>query len=269
MIVPWQPHGFMEIGGKSLEYGCFGPHPDQASTLILLHEGLGCLALWQNFPQKLAESTGCGILVYSRAGYGQSDNADLPRPLDYMSREATETLPHIIAAAGIKNAVLIGHSDGASIAAIYAGTMADKCISGIVLMAPHFFTEPMGLKSIAMAKAVFEIEDLKEKLGKYHRDPENCFRGWNDSWLHPDFEAWNITHVLDDMPVPILAIQGRNDQYGTLAQIDVITDRSPSNVDQLILDDCRHAPFMDKLDEVSGAITNFLRSLIPDDGPVE
>lgn len=266
MISPWQPHGFVEIKGKSLEYGCIGPSPDTAPTLVLLHEGLGCLALWRDFPQKLADETGYGILVYSRAGYGQSDNADLPRPLDYMSREATDVLPDLLNSFALRNAVLVGHSDGASISAVYAGTMDDPSIKGAVLMAPHFFTEPMGLASIEEAKDVFDTQDLKAKLGKYHKDPENCFRGWNDSWLHPDFKAWTITDVLDAMPVPILAIQGSDDQYGTLAQIDVITERSPSPVDTLVLDDCRHSPFLDRPDAVLNAIKAFLQTTMPQDG---
>ena len=261
MTVSWVQHGFLNINGKSLEYGCLGPHPDQAPTLVLLHEGLGCLALWRDFPQKLAQATGLGVFTYSRAGYGQSDPADLPRPLNYMTCEAEENLGLILNEMGITSAILIGHSDGASIAAAYAGTMKDNRIKGAVLMAPHFFTEPMGLKEIAMAKEVYETQDLKAKMAKYHKDPENCFRGWNDSWLHPEFEAWNIEPVLDEMPVPILAIQGEDDQYGTRAQIEVITKRSPSHVTPLMLDDCRHAPFIDQPDLVLDAITSFSKDL--------
>ena len=262
MTASWAQHGFITINCKSLEYGCLGPRPDQAPTLVLLHEGLGCLALWRDFPEKLAQATGLGIFTYSRAGYGQSDPADLPRPLNYMTREAEENLGLILNEMGITSAILIGHSDGASIAAAYAGTMKDNRIKGAVLMAPHFFTEPMGLKEIAMAKEVYETQDLKAKMAKYHKDPENCFRGWNDSWLHPEFEAWNIEPVLDEMPVPILAIQGEDDQYGTRAQIDVISKRSPSDVKPLMLDDCRHAPFIDQPDLVLDAITRFSQDLI-------
>lgn len=261
MTRSWAKYDYISVGGKSLEYGCLGALPTDAPTLVLLHEGLGCLALWRDFPERLASATGCGVLVYSRAGYGQSDPADLPRPLDYMTREAQDNLPQVLDQLGILNAVLIGHSDGASIAAVYAGTMNDERIKGAVLMAPHFFTEPMGLKEIALAKTVFDTQDLSVKMAKYHRDPTNCFRGWNDSWLHPDFEQWNITDVLDDMPVPILAIQGKDDQYGTAAQIDVIVNRSPSPVQTLMLPSCRHAPFLDQPEPVVSAIARFCDEL--------
>ncbi len=261
MILSWAEHDYISIGGKSLEYSCLGPAPNDAPTIVLLHEGLGCLALWRDFPATLAAATGYGVLVYSRAGYGQSDPADLPRPLDYMTREAQDVLPHLLDQLGVVNTVLVGHSDGASIAAVYAGTMDDPRVKGAVLMAPHFFTEPMGLKEIALAKTVFDTQDLAAKLAKYHRDPENCFRGWNDSWLHPDFEQWDITDALDHMPVPVLAIQGEDDQYGTAAQIDVITERSPSPVQTLMLAACRHSPFLDQPEPVTSAITTFCHEL--------
>ena len=211
---------------------------------------------------KLAQATGLGVFTYSRAGYGRPDSlVDLPRVLNYMTREAEDNLGLILNEMGITSAILIGHSDGASIAAVYAGTMKDGRIKGAVLMAPHFFTEPMGLKEIAMAKEVYETQDLKAKMAKYHKDPEN-FRGWNDSWLHPEFEAWNIEPVLDEMPVPIMAIQGEDDQYGTRAQIDVISKCSPVHVTPLMLDDRRHAPFIDQPDLVLDVITSFSKDLI-------
>lgn len=251
----------INVGGFSLEIRCFGPAPDNAPTLILLHEGLGCVALWRDFPEQLAEHTGCGVLVYSRAGYGTSDPAVLPRPLDYMTREATECLPHLISDTQINKAILLGHSDGASIAAIYAGTQQDHSLCGIILIAPHFFTEPEGLASIEQAKIAFEETDLREKLSKYHKDADNAFRGWNDAWLDPDFECWDITDVIDYIRVPILAIQGEDDQYGTLAQLNVVSVRSYAPVDQLVLSGCQHAPHLEAPEPVLKSVTEFVQRL--------
>lgn len=257
----WAESGTLTAGGKSLEYACFGPPPGSAPTLVLLHEGLGCTALWRDFPAALTQATGLGVFVYSRAGYGQSDPAELPRPLDYMTREAVDVLPQVLDAMGIGRCILVGHSDGATIAAIYAGSVADMRVRGLVLMAPHFFTEEMGLAEIAKAKAAFETTDMPARMAKYHRDPKNAFRGWSDSWLHPDFKTWDVADVIDYIRVPVLAIQGRGDQYGTLAQIEVIDQRSYAPVDMLILDDCRHAPFLDQGPTVVAAIAQYTQRL--------
>lgn len=265
MNAPWAASGFLSAGGKSLEYGCWGPPPAHAPTLVLLHEGLGCTRLWRDFPEQLAEVTGLGVFAYSRAGYGHSDKADLPRPLDYMTREATDFLPEVLDVIGVSSAVLVGHSDGATIAAIYASSVSDRRLRGpvsgplrgLVLMAPHFFTEPMGLKEIAAAKSVYETEDLKDKMARYHADPDNTFRGWNDSWLHPDFASWNVSEVIDGIRVPVLAIQGEDDQYGTLAQIEEIEKRCNAPVTALILERCRHSPFLEQAERVLAECERF------------
>ncbi|SMY06917.1 alpha/beta fold hydrolase [Flavimaricola marinus] len=263
----WTDSGVVEAGGVPLEYACYGPDPSEALTLVLLHEGLGCVALWRDFPQRLAEATGLGVLVYSRAGYGQSGPAELPRPLDYMTREAVDVLPQVLAAFDVQKAVLVGHSDGGTIAAIYAGSVSDTRIRGLVLMAPHFFTEPMGLAEIERARLDFETGDLKRKMAKYHRDPEATFRGWNDAWLHPDFAGWNVADVIDYLRIPTLVIQGRDDPYGTMAQIDEVEDRSYAPVDRLELEGCGHAPFAEKPDQVLAAISEFTTRLIRIDAP--
>ncbi len=261
MNVEWTAKGFLTASGKSLEYACWGCPPSEAPTLVLLHEGLGCTALWRDFPAKLAEATGFGVFAYSRAGYGQSDPADLPRPLDYMTREATEVLPEVLDAIGFERGVLVGHSDGATISAIYAGSVIDMRVRGVVTMAPHFFTEDMGLTEIAAAKQVFDRGDLRDRMAKYHADPDNTFRGWNDSWLHPDFKEWNVSEVIDYIRVPVLAIQGKDDQYGTLAQIEELESRSYAPVDSVILYDCRHTPFLDQPEKVLSAIADFCARL--------
>ena len=263
MAVDWSAgKGRLIAGGKSLEWAAFGPAPSgDTSVIVLLHEGLGCLALWRDFPEKLTAATGLPVFVYSRAGYGQSDPAELPRPLDYMTREAVDVLPDVLNAVDAKHYVLMGHSDGATIAAIYAGSIEDFRVRGIVLMAPHFFTEPMGLGSIAEAREAFASTDMREKMGKYHADPEATFRGWNDAWLDPGFEAWNVAEVIDYLRIPTLAIQGEQDQYGTKAQIDEVETRSYAPVDVVMLDECRHAPQFDQPQAVLDAVSEFTARL--------
>lgn len=263
MAVEWSetPGALLPVAGRGLEYACYGPAPDQAPTIVMLHEGLGCAALWRDFPQALAQATGWGVFVFSRAGYGQSDPCDMPRPLDYMTREALDVLPHVLDAIGFHSGILMGHSDGATIAAIYGGSVEDHRVRGLVLMAPHFFTEDMGLAEIAQAKVAYQTTDLKQKMSRYHRDPEMTFRGWNDSWLHPDFKAWNVADVIDYIRVPVLAIQGVQDQYGTEAQITEITSRCYAPVDVEMLQDCRHAPQFDQTEKTLAAVAEFTARL--------
>lgn len=249
--------GRLDAGGKRLDYACWGPPPGVAPTLVLLHEGLGCVDLWRDVPEWLAAATGCGVVAYSRAGYGRSDPADLPRPLDYMTREAVEVLPEVLDRLGIQTTVLIGHSDGATIAAEYAGRAADDRLRGLVLIAPHFFTEPMGLSEIAAARKAYVTSELKGRMARYHRNPDNAFFGWNDAWLAEGFKSWNVAEVIDGWRVPCLAVQGAADQYGSLAQIREIEARSPAPVETLIIEGAHHAPHLDKRDEVLPAIAGF------------
>src|SRR5271157_4886483 len=221
---PWSDRvgGAIVAAGKRLEAVAFGPPPGTAPTIVMLHEGLGCVALWRDFPMKLAAASGWGVFAYSRAGYGQSDAIDLPRPLDYMTEEAILSLPRVLAAIGFKRGVLLGHSDGASIAAIYAGEHDDERVRGLVLMAPHVFTEAPGLAAIAEARDAYRTGDLRARLAKHHADVDCAFCGWNGAWLDPGFKAWNIEGFVERWRVPALLIQGDDDQYGTLAQIRAI-----------------------------------------------
>jgi pimeloyl-ACP methyl ester carboxylesterase len=259
----WKEHPAapLQVDGVALEYACYGPSPEKAPSIVMLHEGLGCAALWRDFPARVAEHTGMGVFVYSRQGYGESDPARLPRPLDFMTREALQVLPKILDAIGFRRGILMGHSDGATIAAIYAGSVADHRVRALILMAPHFFTEEVGLAAIAAATKAFDSGDLKQRLGKYHQDPENAFRGWNDAWLDPGFAAWNVAEVIDYLRIPILAIQGRQDQYGTLAQIREIEARAYSPVDTLILEECRHSPHQDQPEQVLATVASFAKRL--------
>ncbi len=253
----------IRAGGTELEALCLGPAPAEAATLVLLHEGLGCVALWRDFPARLARATGCGVFAYSRQGYGQSDPCPLPRPLDYMTDEAVRVLPEVLDGIGLRRGILVGHSDGASIAALHAGLVRDPRIAGIVLMAPHFFTEPMGLRSIAEARAAYAEGDLRARLARYHAHVDAAFRGWNDAWLDPAFERWDIRGTLADIDVPVLALQGEADQYGTRAQIDVVAERVPGPVETALLPDCRHAPFLDQPDRTLDLVGGFARRLVP------
>jgi len=249
------------VNGKALEAVCYGPSPSEAPTIVMLHEGLGCVALWRDFPEKLAEATGFGVFVWSRAGYGQSDPIDLPRPLDYMTREALDELPALLDTIGFQSGILLGHSDGASIASIYAGSVEDFRVRGLVLIAPHFFTEEGGLKAIAEARQIYETGDLRDRLAKYHKDVDNAFRGWNDAWLDPGFKAWNIADSIDYLRIPVLAVQGADDQYGTIAQINEIENRIYSPVDVEIIPDCRHSPHVDQPGPTLAAVAEFCARL--------
>jgi pimeloyl-ACP methyl ester carboxylesterase len=249
--------GVLEIAGQRLECVAHGPAPDAAPAIVMLHEGLGCVALWRDFPEQLARATGFGVFAYSRAGYGRSDPAPLPRPLDYMTREARDTLPKVLDAIGFRRGILLGHSDGASIAAIYAGTVEDFRVRGLVLMAPHVFTEDTGLAAIAAAREAYDRGDLRPRLAKYHRDVDNAFRGWNGAWLDPGFRSWNIADSIGYWRVPALVIQGDQDQYGTIAQIREIETRAYSPVDVAILSDCRHSPHLEQPGDTLKAITDF------------
>ena len=212
--------GLLQIGPHKLEYRMIGPRPDEAPTLVLLHEGLGCVGLWGDFPDKLQKASGCGVFVYSRAGYGQSSPVRLPRPLTYMHDEARDVLSRLFDAIGFRRGVLIGHSDGASIAAIYAGTHQDHRVGALVLIAPHFFTEDPGIASIEEARQAYETGDLRKRLAGWHADVDNAFKGWNGAWLDPGFRQWDITEPLAYIRVPILIVQGEDDQYGTGKQIE-------------------------------------------------
>lgn len=253
--------GAIDIDGCSLEAACYGPAPEDAPTIILLHEGLGCVDLWRDFPARLATETGYGVFAYSRAGYGRSDGCILPRPIDYMSREAIDILPRVLDTVGFQHGILLGHSDGATIAAIYAGSLEDFRVRGLVLMAPHFFTEDMGLKSIAKARQDYDSGELRRKLAKYHSDVDNTFRGWNEAWLNPEFKDWNVSEVIDYLRIPVLAVQGRDDQYGTMAQIEEIENRIYSPLDVEILDNCGHAPHLEQADKTLACVSDFVRRL--------
>jgi pimeloyl-ACP methyl ester carboxylesterase len=252
-----QDQGFLDIDGTRLEYRMIGPRPNEAPTLVLLHEGLGSVAMWNSFPDQLAAATGCGVFAYSRAGYGESSPVELRRPISYMDDEARRTLPKVLSAIGFRRGLLVGHSDGASIATIYAGSIQDHRVRGLVLMAPHFFVEDVSIASIAEAKRAYAETDLRERLAKYHADVDNAFRGWNDAWLDPGFRAWDISEALAYIRVPILIVQGEQDQYGTTRQIEVAQEECYCPVEVALLRNARHSPYREAPDETLGAAVEF------------
>jgi pimeloyl-ACP methyl ester carboxylesterase len=251
------------VGGRRIEALQLGPAPAKAPTLVLLHEGLGCVAAWRDFPARLAGRTGLGVLVYSRPGYGKSDPVTLPRPLTYLQDEAFDVLPGLLDQAGIESCVLIGHSDGASIATIYVGARQDARLRGLVLMAPHFFCEEISLRVIADAKETYASTDLRARLALYHGDNVDiAFRGWSETWLDPAFRQWRIDQYLSDIRVPVLLIQGRDDPYGGAAQIELAQEKMSAPPEVLNLDDCRHAPHIDQPDATLDAIAGFCGRLL-------
>lgn len=246
------------INGTRLEYvRLASAHPREgAPAIVFLHEGLGSVSMWRDFPQKVADATGCEAVVYSRAGYGRSDPATLPRAVGYMHDEGLAVLPALLAELDLERPILFGHSDGGSIALICAGG-TDTPLAGVIAMAPHVMVEDISVSSIAQAKVAWTTTDLPARLGKYHNDVDAVFRGWNDIWLHPDFRAWNIEEYLPRIAVPVMAIQGEDDEYGTMDQIERIA-RGAKDVELVKLADCRHSPHKDQPQAVIDAVVEFV-----------
>ncbi len=227
--------------------------------MLFLHEGLGSLAMWKDFPTRCARAAGCGALVYSRYGYGQSNPLREPRGPNFMHDEALKSLPELLDKLGVERPILFGHSDGGSIALIHAGG-AQRPVRALILMAPHIMIEDISIRSIEAARRSYEATDLRDKLARYHSDPDSAFRGWNDIWLNPEFRNWNIDEYLPRITCPILAIQGEQDQYGTMEQIDCIARAIPG-VDVLKLKQCGHSPHRDQPAAVIERVTQFVKGI--------
>lgn len=233
------------VDGVGLETRWIGPGPDEAPTIVMLHEGLGSAGLWRDWPERLAAATGAGVFLYSRGGYGASDPVPLPRPLSYMEDEALRVLPKVLDAIGFQRGVLLGHSDGASIAAIYAGGVEDFRVRGLVLFAPHFFVEDLSVASIEQARRDYETGDLKSRLARHHANVDVAFRGWNDAWLDPGFRSWDIRDSIGYIRVPMLIVQGVADRYGTRAQVDAAIEEAYCPVDVEWLEGVDHSPHLE------------------------
>lgn len=248
---------FLKAAGRSLAYEWVGEERGKPA-LVFLHEGLGSIRQWRDFPARVSAATGCRALVYDRYGYGQSDVLQEPRrTVKFMHDEALLSLPEVLQELKIDEPVLVGHSDGASISLIYAG--AGHAVRAVVAMAPHVFIEPICLTSIKKATEAFESTDLPEKLGKYHRDPRKTFYGWADVWLDPHFTHWDIREdYLPGVRCPVLAIQGYDDEYGTMAQLDEIAGRVAGRCERVKLEQCGHSPFKDQPEATLRKITEFV-----------
>ena len=242
--------------GRRLETLWIPPTKSGAPPIVVLHEGLGSIAHWRDFPARVAERTGSGVLVYSRYGYGNSDRLAEKRPVDYMHREGEVVLPALLEQFGIAKPVLLGHSDGASIAIIFAGKYPEAA-RGLILEAPHVFVEDVSVESIARAKVVYETTDLGPKLARYHAHPDATFWGWNDIWLDPRFRSWNIEEYLDSIRCPVLVIQGEDDEYGTSRQVEAVRARV-KQVGVLMLPQCKHSPHRDQPEATLEAVGKFM-----------
>ena len=249
---------YRTVNGKRLEalvYPAARPLP----TIVMLHEGLGSVAMWKDFPESIADATGCGVLVYSRYGHGKSERLAEKRSADFMHHEAKVVLPELLRQFEIQQPILLGHSDGASIALIYAGTWPERA-RGLVLEAPHVFVEDFGQRSTVAIRMLYESTDLPQKLGRYHDHVGEMFRGWNDIWLDPQFRAWNIEEYLPTITCPALVIQGEEDEYGTVAHVEAIQRRVPQ-AQALILARCGHSPHRDQRELTLEGISKFVASI--------
>jgi pimeloyl-ACP methyl ester carboxylesterase len=227
-------------------------------ALVFLHEGLGSIRLWRDFPARVAKATGRKALVYDRYGYGQSDVLKEEKvDVKFMHRGAQE-LAEVLKAFRIKKPVLVGHSDGASIALIYSGLNE---VERLVVLAPHVFIEKFNLESIRRIRATFETTDLPQRFAKYHTDPRKTFYLWNDAWLDPAFEKWNIEEYLPGITCPVLAIQGENDEYGTMAQLEAIKRQVKGPCELLKLEDCGHSPHRDQPERVLSSVVSFVNAI--------
>jgi pimeloyl-ACP methyl ester carboxylesterase len=256
------PSGTLRIGAADIEYRMIGPAPADAPTIVMLHEGLGSAGLWGDFPDRLAAATGIGVLVYSRAGYGASTPVKLPRPLDYMHIEALEVLPKLLERIGFRRGLLVGHSDGASIAAIYAGGVQDHRVRGVAMIAPHFVVEDISVTSIEAIRRAYETTDLRAKLKRWHGDVDNAFYGWNGAWLDPSFRAWDISEYLGYIRVPVAILQGAGDQYGTVRQIEIARQECYCPVDVTMIAEAGHSPHREAPGATLDAISEFARRIL-------
>jgi pimeloyl-ACP methyl ester carboxylesterase len=249
---------YVIVDGKRLETLRYLPSRKKP-TIVMLHEGLGSVSMWNDFPERLGKSTGCGVLAYSRFGHGKSERLAEKRSVDFMHREAETVLPELLERCEIEAPILLGHSDGGSICILYAA-MAARKPRALVLEAPHVFVEDLSVSSISKIRAAYETTDLRQKLARYHDHVDDTFWGWNDIWLNPHFRSWNIEEYLNAIRCPVLVIQGKNDEYGTLLQVEAIKARLP-NAEILVLSECGHSPHRDQPEMTLAAITRFVRSV--------
>lgn len=250
----------MDVAGHRLELELIGGTQEGAAPLLVfLHEGLGCASAWRELPAALSAATGCPALIYSRRGYGRSEPLPAPWPTSFMQEEALRVLPALIAAVGDPHElILIGHSDGASIALLYAAAFPAR-VRGLILEAPHVFVEEVCVRAIAALKAAYPDSELRQRLARRHDDPEGLFAAWTGVWLSPAFRLWNIEHELAAVRARTLVIQGDADEYGTLAQVDAVCSGITGPAERMILPGVGHTPHRDRPHEVQDAMLRFIR----------
>ncbi|KFE47087.1 alpha/beta fold hydrolase [Pseudomonas syringae] len=253
--------GRLALGDINLEYRHLPGIPGGRPTLVLLHEGLGCAAQWRDFPERLRSATGCGVLVYSRQGYGRSSPVTRPRGLDYLSHDGPAELACLLDALALHDVVLLGHSDGASIVLFYAA-LNDPRVRGSIALAPHVLVEAQTLAGVRQTTALWQAGSLREPLTRHHGDNATAaFHGWSDNWLHPDFTLEPLVARLKEIARPLLVIQGRDDQYATAEQLAIIERHVGAAGCCVLLDDCQHFPQREATEQTLQLISDFVLAL--------
>jgi pimeloyl-ACP methyl ester carboxylesterase len=253
------------VDGKRLETLWIQSSAKRNPTIVILHEGLGSIALWKDFPAQLAARTGANVLVYSRYGHGSSDKLMEKRPVNFMHREGEVVLPQLLDKLSIEHPILLGHSDGGSISLIFAGRYPERP-RALILEAPHVFVEDLSVANITQAKVNYEATELRQKLSRYHAFVDETFWGWNDIWLDPNFRSWNIEEYLTTIRCPVLCIQGEQDEYGTRAQVDGIAAQMPQ-AEVMMLPNCKHSPHRDQPEKTLDSIAGFVSRVVRSDDP--
>jgi pimeloyl-ACP methyl ester carboxylesterase len=246
---------FLTVDARRIEYRFTGHPGGHRTDVVLLHEGLGCVSMWRDFPERLAEATGSRVLAYSRVGHGRSSPAG-PRTPDYHLEESRRWLPALLDGLGVRRPLLYGHSDGATIALIHAAEQP-RDVAGVVAIAPHVKVEDITIDGLGRAKTAYQTTRLRSRLALHHDDVDAVFWGWNATWLNPAFRGWNIEHLLPAIEAPVLAIQGIDDEYATLEQIDSIA-RAVPGTEPLVLAACGHSPHREQTAAVLEASRRFV-----------
>jgi pimeloyl-ACP methyl ester carboxylesterase len=253
---------FATAGGHRLEFEWVGLGEAGAPVIVMLHQGLGSVALWREFPRVLHQATGLRVLVYSRWGYGKSEPVtSFPHGPDFMRREAAAELPDLLSAVGVDKPVLFGHSDGASIALVYAGRRISPAPLAALCMAPHVMLEKESIVSLAKARVAYEEGDLRSKLARFHDDVDSAFYGWNVTWLQPAMRAWSIEDELAGIRCPTLVLQGEGDEYGTPAQLESVKTHTGGRAEVALLENCGHSPHIDQRAQVLAAMKRLLAQI--------
>ncbi len=252
----------IEIDEVSLESAWIGPGPASAPTIVLMHEGLGSVSTWRDFPRRLADATNTGVFAFSRRGYGRSSPAQLPRPVDYLRREAFDVVPKVLEKIGFERGILLGHSDGGSIAAIYAGSVQDHRVRGLALIEPHFFVEEINLRAIREITEDYKTTDLGKRLGRHHNNADDTFYGWSGFWLDPRFKSFDMREELQHIRVPILIVKGEHDPYGSIEQIRVAEHECYCPVESIVIQNARHAPHHEQPEQTLETIASFINHVL-------